>query len=101
MSLSPESKLWRREVASINDREEVLVAARAALRFDEERAAEVELQAVGTGTIAGLPATLTWRCHADGRARLDVVSALPEASAFDGARGMRVGPSRIREPLDL
>lgn len=60
-----------------------------------------ELRAQGSGMIAGLPATLTWQGHVDGRVRFEVASQLPEVSAFDGVRGTHVGPSGILEPLDL
>jgi predicted aspartyl protease len=79
----------------------VIAAVRGALHFDEERAKQTELRATGVGTIAGLPAALRWRCHVDGRTRIEIASALPETSAFDGLRGMHVGPSGVLEPLDL
>jgi predicted aspartyl protease len=74
---------------------------RAALRFDEARAANAELRAQGSGMVAGLPATVTWQCHVDWRVRLEVASQLPDISAFDGVRGTHVGPSGLLEPLDL
>jgi predicted aspartyl protease len=79
----------------------LIARVRAALRYDGERAAHAEVRARGTGTVGGLPAILTWRCHVDGRSRLEIASALPQASAFDGVRGTHVGPSGVLEPLDL
>jgi len=79
----------------------LVTRVRAALRFDEARAAQAEVRAWGSGTVGGLPVDLTWQCHVDGRVRLEVASRLPELSAFDGERGTHVGPSGVLEPLDL
>jgi len=57
---------------------------RAALRFDAARATHAAVRARGAGTVGGLPATVTWQCHVDGRSRLDIASALP------GSIGLRI-----------
>lgn len=48
----------------------LIARVRAALRFDEARAAHAELRAWGSDTVGGLPAILTWQGHVDGRVRL-------------------------------
>jgi hypothetical protein len=88
-------------VSPAEDLAALVARVRVALRFDETRAGHAELRAEGSGMVAGLPATLTWQCHVDGRVRLEVASQLPDVSAFDGVRGTHVGPSGLLEPLDL
>jgi hypothetical protein len=80
---------------------ELVAAVRVALHFDEAQARRYEVLALGAGTVGGLPAEVMWQCHVDGRARLQIASALGETSAFDGRHGMHVGPSGILEPFDL
>jgi hypothetical protein len=72
---------------SAEDVAALVTHVRATLRFDEARAVRAALRAEGSGMVAGLPATLTWQCHAGGRVRLEVASQLPEVSSFDGIRG--------------
>ena len=79
-------------MTSLADLGTLLTRLRAALHFDPERA---------PGTVSGVPATLTWQCHEDGRIRIEVASALPDAAAFDGLHGSHVGPSGVVESLDL
>jgi len=83
------------------DIEAILAGVRRALGFDERNLIGAEIVAHGTGTLSGLPAGLTWHCHADGRARMEVASPLPEASVFNEVRGAHRGPAGLLESLDL
>src|SRR5262245_39847521 len=78
----------------------LLARIRQALHWNPSRE-HTEICARGVGSVAGLPATLVWHGHVDGRARLEVASALPTASAFDGVRGTHTGPLGVLEPLEL